>query len=251
MCFTTGEPTLNPLLPWLIRTAREAGYDEIALITNGRRLADEAYLARLLDAGLNLLTISIHGGQARLHDGLTRTPGAFAQTLRGLRNAAPWIRLHTSTVITQRNLRSLKPLLALLGRVGVQQAVLNIVKPRGRAHDRAEKLVPNYREVSTTVAGVLASLGKSAPPAFLEDMPPCATEDLPDVVRGVLEHNLRYDLIDERGESRYEEFDRDRTEGGLRSKRPECSDCQYDAVCLGVWSRYLEIHGWDGLDPVN
>ena len=251
MCFTTGEPTLNPLLPWLIRRARDAGYLEVALITNGRRLSDEAYLTRLLDSGLNLLTVSIHGGQARLHDGLTRTPGAFAQAVRGLRNAAPWVRTHTSTVVTQKNLRSLKPLLALLGRVGVQQAVLNVVKPRGRAFDRAEKLLPNYRDVSTTVAGVLASLGKSAPPAFLEDMPPCATEDLPAVVRGVLEHNLRYDLVSEQGENRYEEYDRDRTEHGLRSKRQECSKCRYDSSCLGVWTRYLDVHGWEGLEPVE
>jgi cyclic pyranopterin phosphate synthase len=251
VCFTTGEPTLNPLLPWLIRTAREYGYQEIALITNGRRLSDPAYLARLVDAGLDLLTVSIHGGDARLHDGLTRTPGAFAQTVRALRNAAPWVRLHTSTVITQRNLRRLRPLLTVLGRVGVQQAVLNVVKPRGRAAQRAEMLLPRYRDVSLTVASVLAGLGRASPPVFVEDVPMCATEDLPDVVRGVLEHNLRFDRVEHEGSRRYEEFDRARTEGGLRTKRAACAACRYDTACPGVWTRYLEVHGWDGLDPVE
>ncbi len=251
LCFTTGEPTLNPLLPWLIRRAKELGYREIALITNGRRLADPAYLERLLGAGLNLLTVSIHAGLPRLHDGLTRTPGSFVQTVAGMRNAAPWVRLHTSTVITRRNLGSLHPLLVLLGRLGVRQAVLNVVKPRGRAEAGAPKLLPHYREVSRAVASALAGIGRASPPVFLEDIPLCATEDLPPVVRGVLEHNLRYDLIDGRDQPRYEEFDRDRTEEGLRTKRAECARCRYDPVCPGVWRKYLEIHDWDGLEPVD
>lgn len=249
VCFTTGEPTLNPLLPWLIRQASRLDYREVALITNGRRLADEAYLDRLLDAGLNLLTISIHGGRPRLHDGLTRTPGSFRQTLRGLRAAARRVRLHTSTVITRRNLPHLRQLLGLLGRLGVDQAVLNVAKPRGRAEQRAEHLLVPYRDIALAVGEAVAELGAAAPPVFLEDVPPCATEELPSALRGVLEENLRYDLVTEGKRRAFEEFDRRRTEGDRRSKRPECRSCRYDQSCPGVWSRYLELHGWAGLDP--
>jgi MoaA/NifB/PqqE/SkfB family radical SAM enzyme len=249
LCFTTGEPTLNPLLPWLVRSAAELGYREVALITNGRRLGDEAYLGRLLDAGLNVVTISIHGGAPKLHDGLTRTRGSFAQTLRGLRAATSRVRLHTSTVITLRNLPHLHALLALLGRVGVDQAVLNVAKPRGRAHERAAKLLARYDEVARAVGEELGRLGELAPPLFLEDVPRCATGGLPDVVRGVLEHNFRYDLVDQGGDQRFEEFDRIRTEGGLRTKRAECASCPDEPSCPGVWSRYIEVHGWTGLGP--
>ncbi len=252
VCFTTGEPTLNPLLPWLVREATTLGYREVALITNGRRLSDAAYLDRLMAAGLNLLTISIHGGRPRLHDGLTRTPGSFRQTLRGLRNAAPYVRLHTSTVVTQRNLPHLHQLLALLERVGVEQAVLNVVKPRGRADSRAERVVAPYPEIVRIVAATVAALGAAAPPVFLEDVPPCATVDLPAALRGVLEDNLRYDLVENESEpARFEEFDRERTEGDRRTKREDCRSCVHDRACPGVWARYLEVHGWEGLAPVK
>lgn len=249
LCFTTGEPTLNPLLPWLVRSAAELGYREVALITNGRRLGDEAYLARLLDAGLNVVTISIHGGDPKLHDGLTRTRGSFAQTLRGLRAAASRVRLHTSTVITRRNLPHLHPLLALLGRVSVDQAVLNVAKPRGRAQERAARLLARYDEIASAVGEAVGRLGALAPPVFLEDVPRCATSGLPAEVRGVLEHNLRYDLVDREGGQQFEEFDRLRTEGGLRTKRADCARCPDEPSCPGVWSRYLEVYGWTGLDP--
>ena len=249
VCFTTGEPTLNPLLPWLVRTAADLGYREVALITNGRRLGDEAYLARLLDAGLNVLTVSIHGGNARLHDGLTRTRGSFAQTVRGIRAAAATdLRLHTSTVITRRNLHDLRTLLALLGRVGVEQAVLNVAKPRGRAHDRAPRVLARYDEIARTLAETLSELGPLSPPVFLEDIPLCATQGIPESFRGTLEDNVRFDLVEAPGaRPRYEAHDRAWTERALRTKRPECSRCSDEPGCPGVWTRYLEVHGWVGL----
>jgi hypothetical protein len=67
----------------------------------------------------------------------------------------------------------------------------------------------------------------------------------------VLEHNLRYDLVDVDGAQRFEEFDRNRTEEGLRTKHAECARCLYDETCPGVWRRYLDVHSWDGLDPVE
>lgn len=251
VCFTTGEPTLNPLLPWLVRTAQELGYREVALITNGRKLADAAYLHRLLDAGLNVLTISIHGGTQKLHEGLTRTPGSFSQTLRGIRNAAPWVRLHTSTVVTRRNLPHLAPLLALLHRLGVNQAILNVAKPRGRAGERASRVLAPYRDIALALGAALSRLGPEAPPVFLEDVPRCATTDLPDQVRGVLEHNLRYDLETHDGRSQYEQYDRSRTEGMHRTKRSECDLCSENLKCEGVWTRYIDVHGWEGLDPME
>ena len=252
VCFTTGEPTLNPLLPWLLRTARDEGYREVALVTNGRRLADRSYLARLLDAGLDLVTVSIHGHGPSSHDRLTRAPGSFAQTARGLRAARGRVRLHTATVLCARNLESLLPLLALLGRLGVEQSVLNVVKPRGRADRAAATLLPSHGEVVEAVAGALRSLGPAAPPTFLEDVPPCAMERLPPSVRGVLEHNVRFDRrAPEQGEAGYEELDRARTEAGLRSKRPDCASCRHDPDCPGPWTRYVEVHGWHGLDPVR
>ncbi|MBM4372391.1 MAG: radical SAM protein, partial [Deltaproteobacteria bacterium] len=86
--FTSGEPTLNDALPDLVGEAAAAGFHTVALITNGRRLAYTAYTELLLRRGLNRVTVSIHGPDAVVHDGLTGVRGSFDQTLRGLRNLA-------------------------------------------------------------------------------------------------------------------------------------------------------------------
>ena len=81
--FTSGEPTLDPALPTYIGWAKQRGFRVIGLVTNGRRLAYREYARELADAGLNRVTVSIHGHTARLHDGQTRTPGSFDQSLAG------------------------------------------------------------------------------------------------------------------------------------------------------------------------
>ena len=106
ICYTSGEPTMNPALPSWVAWARERGYHRISTMTNGRLLSRPDYALKLIGAGMTRFYVSIHGHNARLHEGLTRTPGSFAQTVRGLDVIALCKRrfpvdLHTSTVITR------------------------------------------------------------------------------------------------------------------------------------------------------
>ena len=80
--FTSKEPTLNNKLPSMIKIAKDYGYKNISLVTNGRRLSYEPYLKKLIKNGLNRLIISVHGSNANLHDARTRSPVCFEQTLK-------------------------------------------------------------------------------------------------------------------------------------------------------------------------
>ncbi len=79
-------------------------FSRIQIQTNGRRLADPLYLRRLIDAGVNEFFISLHGPD-NVHDGLTRRPGSFAQTMKGIENLAGYrgINVITNTVWTRMN----------------------------------------------------------------------------------------------------------------------------------------------------
>src|SRR5690606_7168959 len=125
VCFTSGEPTTRSELPEFVTWAKELGFRRISMMTNGRRAAHLAYVAALTRRGLNRLYVSIHGHEARLHEGLTRTPGSFTQTVEGLGNAAKLKRygleLHTSTVLTRRNLPYLLEIYGFLRGLGVDQ----------------------------------------------------------------------------------------------------------------------------------
>lgn len=60
--FSGGEPTMRDDLPELIRSVRQKFPDRIvSLLTNGVKLDDPAYLARLEEAGLGCIVFSLNG----------------------------------------------------------------------------------------------------------------------------------------------------------------------------------------------
>lgn len=84
--FLKGEATLLKPLVKLVRRARKVGYTQITLETNARMLAYEAYVAKLLDAGVTHFEVAWFGPNAVLHDLVDGTEGAYDQAVAGLRN---------------------------------------------------------------------------------------------------------------------------------------------------------------------
>ncbi len=256
VCFTSGEPTTRRELPQFVAWARELGYPRVSLMTNGRRLAYAPYAAALLRAGLNRIYVSIHGHQARLHEGLTRAPGSFDQTVAGLRVVAslkgPGDQLHTSTVVNTRNLPHLAAIFAFLRGLGVDQVVFNAMHAEGGARTHFEALFPRHRDVAAAFAALCRGVAEPRPPAFLLDVPPCVTEAVPDFNRGFVERHRRYepagpgDAPPARGALGLQLM----PESGGRTKRADCAACRYQAGCDGVWRHYTERFGWEEFEPV-
>ncbi|HEY3499856.1 MAG TPA: radical SAM protein HxsC4 [Polyangiaceae bacterium] len=271
VCFTSGEPTTNPRLPVWVKWAKEHGVRRISVMTNGRALSYDRYTKGLAAAGMNRFYISIHGHEKRLHEGLTRTPDSFEQTVGGLDSVTrlkPYgIELHTSTVITKRNLPHMTEIYRFLRSHGVDQVVFNVMQANGRANTFFDQIFPTYTEIAATAKSFLDEQLQRENPvmAFLVDIPLCTTTALPDFNRGYVESYTHYEppaavhdvLADEVMEER-----RTGPEGGLvqlrrsdlddsqRSKRPECKQCRYDSVCEGVWGNYSRRYGWDEFVPV-
>lgn len=134
-----GEPTLYPHLFALVRLARRMGYARITVTSNGRRLADRAYAARLLLCGIDDLLISLHGHTAALHDFQTRRPGSFGETVAGIRNAARLrprrVGLAVNTVLTAENAACASEFLGFVHGLGVEKVNVQFVTPFGRAAD--------------------------------------------------------------------------------------------------------------------
>lgn len=81
---TGGEPTTRRDLPELVRAAREAGVDEVAITTNGLTLERDA--RRLADAGLARANVSLDTLDARRFQELTGVDG-LRRVLRGVEAA--------------------------------------------------------------------------------------------------------------------------------------------------------------------
>jgi len=116
LTLTGAEVTLRADLPALARRARASGFEHIRIQTHGGRLADPNYCRTLVEAGIDEYFISVTAADADAHDSITRTPGAFAATLRGLENLDGYANVTTltNTVITRRSYRFLPDVVARL-----------------------------------------------------------------------------------------------------------------------------------------
>lgn len=183
--FTSGEPTLNENLPDYVEHGRSMGYRTVSLISNGRRFAYADFGRGLVRRGLDKVTISIHGHTRRLHEGLTRTPGSFEQTVAGIRNLVELRKernlvLHSSTVVVQRNLRHMEEIGCFLLELGMDRICFNVMMAKGRGESSFSRLMPRYSEVSKVFQKLMEALdGDRRSKVALADIPLCtvAKED--------------------------------------------------------------------------
>ncbi len=79
-----GEPTIDPALAEYLGHARSLGYASIALETNAIQMAKDGVAALLRDAGMTSAFVSLHSGVASVSDAITRAPGTFVRTVKGI-----------------------------------------------------------------------------------------------------------------------------------------------------------------------
>lgn len=125
LVFTGGEATLRNDLPELIHHAESNG-QITGLNTNARRLMDDAYIQKLVDAGLDHVQVTVESYDEHVHDEMMRAKGAFKQTIAGLKNA-----LHnnlyvmTNTTMLRTNVHTIPDTLDFLADLGVPTIGLN------------------------------------------------------------------------------------------------------------------------------
>jgi radical SAM protein with 4Fe4S-binding SPASM domain len=123
--FTGGEATLRNDLPELIQHAESNG-QITGLNTNARRLSDERYVQKLVDAGLDHVQITVESCNEQIHDEMMRAKGAFRQTIEGLRNALDRkLYVMTNTTMLRTNVHTIPNTLDFLADLGVPTIGLN------------------------------------------------------------------------------------------------------------------------------
>ncbi|HEY8376036.1 MAG TPA: radical SAM protein, partial [Nannocystis sp.] len=138
-----GEPTIHPNFIDFVRLGRLAGYRKIQTVTNGRMFAYPEFLRAALDAGLSEITFSIHGPNAKIHDALVGTKGAFDEEVKGLKQALADGRpvVNIDVCVNRGNVRHLPELLATFTAMGVREFDLLHVIPFGRAYSEGREIL--------------------------------------------------------------------------------------------------------------
>ena len=138
-----GEPTMHPRYVDFIRLGKLAGYRKIQTVTNGRMFAYAPFLKRCLDAGLDEITFSIHGPNARIHDALVGVKGAFEQEVQGLKNAMADGRpiVNIDIVLNRGNVKHVPDMLEMFIGMGVREYDLLHVIPFGNAYREGREVL--------------------------------------------------------------------------------------------------------------
>ncbi|MFW5983245.1 MAG: radical SAM protein [bacterium] len=221
--FVQKEPTLNNELIEYIRMAKNRRFKTIALSTNARMLSYPKYTKKIISAGLNEITISIHGPK-KIHEALTRTPGSYRQTLEGLKNASKFdnINLISATTITSKNLKYIPQLMDILKPHNLDLHVFNILAPKGRGKMLFNKMAPDFDQIEE----IFLKLDKN----IKLNMPPCSVPRLKEFI-GIPELNLAAE------------------DNPVCKKHQKCNKCYYNSYCKGFYKEYIELFGWN-FEPI-
>lgn len=198
-----GEPTVWPDLVPLVARARELAFDHVNLVTNGRKLADRAYAAALVDAGLDGLTVSFLGADAATHDDLMGAPGAFDALVAGLEHVRALggrATVSANVITSARSYRDLPAIVRRLAALGVASASVHLVRFDGLASDPAVRgalafdaraIAAPLEEAAREAARLGVGLDASDVPLCLHAPPPRA-EDVRALARrgSIAEHKF-------------------------------------------------------------
>lgn len=153
--FTGGEPTLYKGLPELVAYAENKGLIT-GLNTNGRKLADQAFLSSLIDAGLDHVQITIESHDPDIHDLMVAKPGAWIQTVEGIKNVVnSKLYVMTNTTLLTHNSPFLKNTLEFLAELGLPTVGINALIYSGKGASvntgLKETELPNLLEVARSI----------------------------------------------------------------------------------------------------
>jgi len=149
LVFTGGDPLKRPDVFELVRHAVQAGM-EVAMTPSATPLVTPEALARLAEAGLSRLAVSLDGADAATHDGFRGVPGSFDHTLRIMADTrALGLPLQANTTITAQNVGQVDAMTELLAGQGIILWSVFFLVPVGRGVDVRRIAPERYEEVFT------------------------------------------------------------------------------------------------------
>lgn len=237
-----GEPTLHPRLPEIIAAARDMGIHSIEMQSNGVKAQKLEYARELADAGLTMVTLSLHSTDPEKSDSITKLPKAFWKTMQGMHNfRACGVTTQIACVITKMNYQELPSYVRFLRNefpeagghlsicFAIAQGISDLVFPW--VIPRFSEIKPYFRDALDycleTGVGFGGMIGQGG-------YPPC-----------MLDGDLRYyeRVIDKiyKSDDHDEQF----------YKAEACGECVFNQYCVGVRRAYVECYGDDEISPIR
>ena len=231
---TGGEPTIAPLLLPAIRYAAGRGL-HVRMISNGQRLAERAFIAELVEAGLRHVHLSFHSCRPEVHDYLTQAPGAWALIVAAMRNCAELgVQNDINTVINAANSDHLHETVMWICDTfpHIRHFVWNNMDPNMNRAERNPDVIPRLREFEVSLRLAMTWLERAGrsfrvervPLCYMQGFEHCSTE-----TRKIVKEEERcIRFLDRKGFVLQRQF--------LHGKAAVCDACSLDPICAGLYS---------------
>lgn len=228
MSFLGGEPTIHPELPRIVAFAYAQGFEEVMLISNGRRLADRAYADQLATAGIRRILFLFLSHQPAVHDAITRKSGSFAEALLGLASAqAAGIEACANIPITASNVDHLPEIGEFLVDRGVRALAYLYLAAYGNVLSNVG-VMSDYDVTARSLAQVCDRLGDRVT-LHIDNFPFCLLPGRERFILGEMANPWREIAYPSGGVVDVSHVYR------FRKKRLlQCDGCQFDAACGGL-----------------
>lgn len=138
---TGGEPLMRPDIYELAAYGTKLGL-RMVMATNGT-LVDETSIQKMIDSGIQRMSVSFDGANATSHDNFRQVPGAFNASLKALEFARKaGLEYQINTTITKINLDEIQAILDLAVSLGAVAHHIFLLVPTGRGKELEEQEIP-------------------------------------------------------------------------------------------------------------
>lgn len=243
--FSGGEPTLSSHLPELIQLARNEKYENITLLTNGRRLSYEKYLDTLMNRGLKTVIFSIPAFDATNYRKITKTKKSdFSQVIAALGNTKKYKNIETGavTVIHKQNYRNLNDIVKNLSKLQLNFITLCYIAPyvepvSSNGKNNFQNFIPAYAQAIPYLKTTLKKYGSKAK-ICVDGIPRCCIKGYEDFITNEEFTRDSY-VLDPQGNMyrRLEALEL------ISAKAERCIGCKYADRCLGFFVSPLKKYG--------
>jgi len=242
--FTGGETTIRKDIFDLVKYAKELGFEKIEIETNGRMFFYREFTKKIIEAGANYFSFSIHGHNSELHDSITRASGSFNQAVQGIKNIKELCEhpVRINVVIIKANYKFLPDIVKYFSDL-VSEIKLSFVTIVGNVLENKE-IVPKMSDV---VPFVKDAVDMSKNNVKICTIPFC-------LINGYEDYNIFFKTY-EKNPVKMENGDFIiKIEPKLFKdfvKNDGCKICKFDQKCFGQSKKYVEMFGFEEINPIR
>ena len=233
---TGGEPTTRPDLLPLVRRAAQLGYESIKVQSNGLVLGVGENAARLVEAGVTCVHISMHTHERGAYEAMVRRAGTHAHMQRAFeRLAALDVELGADVILETDTLPRLPAAVDWLAERGVPAIDLWFVSLTDGNAARPESM-PRMSDAVSIIAEARSRAEHHGMRMRSLHIPPCILGEHADLAFNPALERVRVVSPDA-------VFDLADSVITPRQHVPACEGCDFRARCGGLRPDYIEQYG--------